>query len=56
MLPYQEDQKKLEKLLENLFEDDDESIPEDLAVLRKPIPPIEPFTNCCNYNYGSYGG
>lgn len=54
MLPY-EDGKKLEKLLEKLFEDDDESTPEDVVVLRRPIPPIEPF-GCCSNNYSSYGG
>jgi hypothetical protein len=53
MLPY-EDGKKLEKLLERLF-GDDESTPEDVVVLRGPIPPIKPFA-CCSNSYGSYGG
>ena len=57
MLPYQED-KKLEKLLEDLFLDDDESTLDDIAVLGWPINPILlPFSgNCCNYTYANYGG
>jgi len=51
MLPYQEDAKKLEKLLERLFEDDDL---EDVEVLRRPGP--RPFGNCCSLSYGDYGG
>ncbi len=54
MLPYQENRKKLEKLLEKLFEDDDEWTPDDIAVLRKPKRPIRPFTDCCSYSYGGY--
>jgi len=52
MLPYQQD-RKLEKLLENLFGDDDESTLEDVGILRLPGLP-RPFTSCCNYNYGSF--
>jgi hypothetical protein len=54
MLTY-EDGKKLEKLLKKFSEDDDEWAPEDVAVLRTPISPIESFA-CCGNNYGSYGG
>ena len=55
MLPYQEHRKKLEKLLEKLFEEDSdyESVPEEVKVLKKPRP-FEPFTNCCSYSYSSY--
>jgi hypothetical protein len=47
MLPYQEDQKRLEKLLEELFEGD-----EDVAVFRKPGLP-RPMNDCCRYSYAS---
>ncbi len=55
MLPYKhkEDGKKLEKLLEKLFEDDDKPTSVGVTVLREPTSPL-PFYNCCNYNYGSY--
>ena len=55
MLPYEESRKKLEKLLEKLFEEDDdyEPIPGDVEVIRKPRP-FEPFTSCCTYSYTSY--
>ena len=54
MLP---DGMKLEKLLEKLFEDDDESMTaEDVVVLERHILP-KPFTvSCCTYNYAIYGG
>ena len=52
MLPYTEDGKKLEKLLEKLFEDGDESAGDDVEVLRKPGPP-KPFGSCCTYSYGT---
>ena len=47
MLPYEEDRKKLEKLLEKLFEEDNdyESMPKDIKVLGNPRP-FEPFTSC----------
>jgi len=45
---------KLEKMLEELFEDADESIL-DVEVLslshRRKV-----FTSCCTYNYAGYGG
>jgi hypothetical protein len=53
MLPYQEDGKKLEKLLERLFEDD-ELTPDGVEVLRGPGP--RPFGSCCTHSYGDYGG
>ena len=49
MLPYQDETRKLEKLLDSLFSD--ESTPEDVEVLRKPLPP-GPLSECCTYNYG----
>ena len=54
MLPYQED-RKLEKLLESLFVDDESTL-DDVAILYWPIGLIEPFINCCGYSYSSYGG
>jgi hypothetical protein len=55
MLPYQEDAKKLEKLLEKLFEDDDESTPDDVVILDGPAGPWPiPFGNCCSYSYNNY--
>jgi hypothetical protein len=51
MLPYQEDGKRLEQLLEKLFEDDG-STPEDVGILRKPGRP-RPLSECCSYSYGS---
>jgi len=54
MLPYQEETKKLENLLEELFEDaDPDPDDEDIDLLKKPRLP-EPFRSCCTYNYGSY--
>ena len=56
MLPYQEETKKLESLLEELFVDGADPDPdeeEDIDLLKKPRPP-EPFRSCCTYNYGSY--
>ncbi len=57
MLPYKhkEDGKKLEKLLEKLFEDDDKSTSVGVTVLREPGSPV-PFYSCCNYNYAQYSG
>jgi hypothetical protein len=52
MLPYQEDGKRLEQLLEKLF-DDDESTPEDVGILKKPGRP-GPRSDCCTYSYGGY--
>lgn len=53
MLPYQEDGKKLEELLERLFEDGDELTSEDIVVLNGPGPPKPNGPDCCVYNYGS---
>ena len=52
MLPYQEDGKKLEELLEKLFVDN-ESTPEDVKVWRGSSS-VGTLGNCCNYSYGSY--
>jgi hypothetical protein len=46
---------KLEKLLEDLFADDEELGLEDTVVLRRPIL-FSSSPNCCTYNYTSYGG
>jgi hypothetical protein len=54
MLPYQQD-RKIEKLLENLFGDDDESTLEDVGILRLPGLP-RPSYSCCTYNYASFNG
>ena len=49
--------KKLEKLLEELFSDDGELSGDDITVLNDGIGPIfSPLGNCCRYNYTSYGG
>jgi len=55
MLPYQEDGKKLESLLENLFKNDDESALEDVLILSWPGSLVI-YTACCTYSYSSYGG
>jgi hypothetical protein len=54
MLPYQEDGKKLESLLESLFRDDDGSALENVLILGWPGSPGR-YTACCTYSYGSYG-
>ena len=43
----------LEKLLEDLFADDDELGLDDTVVLRRPIV-FSSSPNCCTYNYTSY--
>jgi len=54
MLPYQKDW-KLEKLLEELFSDDDELAGDGITVLNEGIDPIFwPFGNCCSYSYTSW--
>jgi len=47
--------KKLERLLQSLFEDNDESTPDGVAILRKPRLPL-PSSNCCTHSYANYGG
>jgi len=47
---------ELEKLLETLFEDDDDSTSNDVTVLRDRISPFEVLLACCTYNYASYSG
>ena len=46
---------ELERLLETLFEDDNESTPEDITVLNGCIFPMQIFTSCCVYSYAGYG-
>ena len=48
MLPYEENTKKLEDLLQKLFEDDD-----DIAVLERGLQSTT-YTNCCSLNFASY--
>jgi hypothetical protein len=55
MLPYQEDGKKLERLLEELFENGEEPVTEGILVIRKPRLPI-PSKNCCSISYTDYDG
>ena len=45
---------ELERLLETLFEDENESTPEDVTVLNSCIFPLQIFTSCCVYSYGGY--
>ena len=49
MPPYQEDRKKLEKLLEKLFKDDCDTLPKDVVVLDGPQPGR--LERCCAYAY-----
>ena len=51
MPPYQEDRKKLEKLLDKLFKDDCDTLPEDVVVLGGPEPGR--LETCCCYSYES---
>ena len=50
MLP-KDDAKRLEGLLENMFEDD-----EDFIIFKKPDPPGDILAACCTYTYTDYGG
>ena len=52
MLPYQED-KKLEKLLESLYGNNDESALEDIVVLNDPVF-FGLLSACCSYSYTCY--
>ena len=54
MLPYQDD-RKLEKLLEELFLEDDEAA-DDVMIVGWPISPIllPSSVDCCTYNYTNY--
>ncbi len=47
---------ELKELLETLFDDYDESIPEDITVLKSYTSPFGMLTGCCRYSYGSYNG
>ena len=57
MLSYQED-RKLERLLEELYLDDNELAEDDVVIVGWPIAPIPmPFSySCCTYNYTNYNG
>jgi len=56
MLSYPEDN-KLEKLLEELFSNDDELGGDDITILNNGIDPIfSPFGNCCKISYTGYDG
>jgi len=55
MLPYQYDGKRLEGLLEKLFENGEESLTEGVLVIRKPWLP-SPSKNCCSISYTDYDG
>jgi hypothetical protein len=46
----------LDGLLGKLFSFDDFSIPDGVEVIRWRIKPSALFSECCTYNYGSYGG
>jgi len=47
---------ELNRLLENLFENDDESLPEDITILQGHTPLFSTLTLCCTYSYSSYSG
>ncbi len=47
---------ELKRLLETLFENDDESTPEGITVLRRHTPLFGLLTGCCTYSYAAYDG
>ena len=51
MALYQEDRRKLEKLLDKLFKDDCDDLPEDVVVLGRPQPGR--LESCCSYSYAT---
>ena len=56
MLPYQEDT-KLERLLRELYLNDEELAEDDVIILGFPITPILlPSFSCCSYSYLNYSG
>ena len=56
MLPYQED-RKLEKLLEELFSDDNELSSDGITILSGLVAPIfSPSGSCCKYSYTNLSG
>jgi len=55
MLPYQEDGKKLESLLQSLFEEEEIASATGIDILRIPILPGL-FSSCCSYSYASFDG
>ena len=54
MLPDQNDQKRLEELLGNLFEEttDETDEPDDIWIL-DPVRPPRIIYSCCTYSYGN---
>ena len=46
------DTESLEKLLERLFDDEDE---EDVDIIRLPRGPRFPWDSCCTQSYANYG-
>lgn len=45
---------QLERLLETLFADDDESLPDDITILRGSAPLFGALTLCCTYSFSGY--
>ena len=45
---------ELKRLLETLFDNDDESLPNDITILRGNIPLFGTLTTCCTYSYTGY--
>ena len=55
MLSFQED-RKLERLLKELYLNDEELAEDDIIVIGWPIGPILLPSSCCTANYGNYSG
>ena len=57
MQPYKAESKKLEELLESLFEEKEDSVPGDVEIW---IPPVDTeddpshYVFCCDFNYLQY--
>ena len=47
---------ELEKLLETLFVDNNESELEDVIILNNSLSPLEAYSACCIYSYAGYNG
>ncbi len=47
---------ELKRLLETLFENDDESLPDDITIMRGHTPLFGALTTCCTYSYTGYNG
>ena len=56
MQPYKAGNKKLEELLESLFEDEGKSVPEDIEIWMPPIVTDgDPhYVFCCRFHYAEY--